>query len=155
MTKRGTELLDKANAQVGELLRLIATGGEATLRRPCPGREKLGDGSIGTVALLTGRNDHRIASFVHGNDEGAHDRGRPHNPPHTTDDITLHQLLHELSTAQSALSLLADLTDDQLDDVPPAGSARFSDGQRTLEQVISAMLNHQRHQVDAFRAAVT
>ena len=72
MTKRGTELLDKANAQVGELLRLIATRGEATLRRPSPGRETLGDGSIGTVALLTARNDHRIASFVHGNDEGAH-----------------------------------------------------------------------------------
>ena len=72
-----------------------------------------------------------------------------------TDDIALHHLLHELSTAQGALSLLADLTDDQLDDVPPAGSARFSDGQRTLEQVISAMLNHQRHQVDAIRAAVT
>jgi len=155
MTKRGTELLDTANAQIGELLRLIAAGREATLRRPCPGRDQLGDGSIGAVALLTARNYHRIASFIHGNDGSAHDRAGPHNHPPTTQNITLHQLLHELSTAQGALSLLADLTDERLDEVPPAGSARFCDGQRTLEQVVTAMLNHQRHQVDAIRAAVT
>ena len=155
MTDRGTQLLHTGNAQIGELVKLIAAGEESILGRPCPGRQKPGDGSIGAVALLTAGNYHRIACFVCGNANGAHDHAGPHNHPPRTEDITLHQLLHELSTAQSALSPLADLTDEQLDAVPPAGSARFCDGQRTLEQVITATFNHQRHQVDAVRAAVT
>jgi hypothetical protein len=38
--------------------------------------------------------------------------------------------------------------------VPPADQARFCDGQRTLEQVLSRMLKHQSHQIDALRAAI-
>jgi hypothetical protein len=63
-------------------------------------------------------------------------------------------LLERLSTGREALSLLADLTDGQLDTVPPAGSFRFCDGQRTLGEVISGLLKHQRHQIDAVNSAL-
>jgi hypothetical protein len=49
---------------------------------------------------------------------------------------------------------MAELTDDQLDSVPPVGSFRFCDGQRTLEQVVASLLKHQGRQVDAMKAAV-
>jgi hypothetical protein len=32
---------------------------------------------------------------------------------------------------------------------------RFADGQRTLEQVVASLLEHQRHQVDSIAAALT
>jgi hypothetical protein len=51
MNERGTQLLETANAQTDELIGLISTGGEAALRLPCPGREKLGDGTVAACAL--------------------------------------------------------------------------------------------------------
>jgi hypothetical protein len=48
----------------------------------------------------------------------------------------------------------ARLSDSQLDTIPPAGSFRFCDGKRALEQVLLALLTHQRHQLDALAAAV-
>jgi hypothetical protein len=50
--------------------------------------------------------------------------------------------------------LSADLTDEQLDAVPPGSRIRFSDGQRTVEQVVTSMLKHQSHQIEALKAAV-
>ena len=31
---------------------------------------------------------------------------------------------------------------------------KFCDGQRTLEQIVTNLLNHQRHQLEALKAAV-
>jgi hypothetical protein len=31
---------------------------------------------------------------------------------------------------------------------------KFCDGQRTLEQILTSLLNHQSHQLDALRAAL-
>jgi hypothetical protein len=56
MNERGTQLLETANAQTDELIGLISTGGEAALRLPCPGREKLGDGTVAACALHTADN---------------------------------------------------------------------------------------------------
>jgi hypothetical protein len=50
MNERGLQLLQTANRQIGELLELLSTQDERALRRPCPGREKLGDGTIGATA---------------------------------------------------------------------------------------------------------
>jgi hypothetical protein len=74
---------------------------------------------------------------------------------YTADNVDLHDLLDLLSAGRDALSLLADLTDERLDTAPPTGSFRFCDGQRTLEHVVASLLNHQAHQIDALRAAVT
>jgi hypothetical protein len=64
-------------------------------------------------------------------------------------------VLERLSAGRDALSPLADLTDEQLDTAPPTGIFRFCDGKRTLEQVVTSLLVHQGHQIDAMRAAVT
>jgi hypothetical protein len=42
----------------------------------------------------------------------------------------------------------------QLDTVPPASDMKFCDGQRTLEQVVTNLLNHQNHQLDALKTAI-
>jgi hypothetical protein len=38
--------------------------------------------------------------------------------------------------------------------VPPTGSFKFCDGQRTVEQVVASLLIHQAHQLDAMKAAI-
>ncbi len=73
---------------------------------------------------------------------------------HRADNVDLQALLDRLAAGRSTLGLLAELTDEQLDSVPRAGSARFADGKRTLEQVVGGALKHQRRNVDALRAAV-
>jgi hypothetical protein len=46
MTERGKQLQATADGQIAELIDLVSTVDEATLRLPCPGREKLGDGTV-------------------------------------------------------------------------------------------------------------
>jgi hypothetical protein len=73
-TERGTQLHTTTDQQIAELIDLISTLDEAALRRPCPGREKLGDGTVGASAWHTADNYQRIASFVQTIDQlsGAH-----------------------------------------------------------------------------------
>jgi hypothetical protein len=68
--------------------------------------------------------------------------------------VDLDDLLERLSTAWDALTILAELSDEQLDAVPSASEVKFCDGRRTLEQILSSLLKHQRHQVDALKIAV-
>lgn len=75
------------------------------------------------------------------------------------ENIALPHLLERLLAGRDALSVLADLTDAQLDAVPSAGSFRFCGGERTLEQVVFGLLKHQHqhhhHQIDAIKSALT
>ena len=165
-----------ANTQMSELIDLLSARGQAALRRPCPGREKLGDGTVAACASHTADNYLRIAAFLRDEQHappgqvavgpGAHRtprllRARGHTGGHTgqgdpyrADSVALHDLLERLADARGALSVLADLTDEQLDTVPPASEMKFCDGQRTLEQIVASLLGHQSHQLDALRAAV-
>src|SRR3979411_558318 len=68
MNERGTQLQETANGQISELIGLISTRSEATLRLPCPGREKLGDGTVAACARHTADNYQRIAAFVQTSD---------------------------------------------------------------------------------------
>jgi hypothetical protein len=150
-----------ADRQISELTGLIATPGETALRLPCPVREKLGDGTVAACALHTAGNYHRIAGFL--NDDGrehriarflhGHDR-REHQDNYSAENIDLQTLLVRLTTGRAALSALADLTDEDLDSVPPASDVKFCDGQRTLEQIVTNILKHQNHQLDAVNAAI-
>jgi hypothetical protein len=181
MSERGTQLLQIANGQINELIDLFSRRGATVLSLPCPGREKLGDGTVAALALHTadsylriagflqatsrmpvpGQSRHRIPRFLlarghrpprhgkGGRNEGTHDRD------YTAENVDLPGLLERLSAGRDTLSLLADMTDEQLDTLPPAGSFRFCDGQRTLAQVVSGLLNHQGHQIDAMKAALT
>ena len=66
MSERATHLYEIAERQTAELLALISTGGEWLLHRPCPGREKLGDGTVAAVASHSANTYHRIAAFTRG-----------------------------------------------------------------------------------------
>jgi hypothetical protein len=184
MSERGIRLLETADTQISELIGVFSTREEAILRRPCPGREKLGDGTVAALALHTADSYLRIAGFLQatsqtsrshveasqgrhpiqrlllardappGHSESRHDEGTP-DADYTAANVDLDDLLDWLSAGRDGLKLLADLTDERLDTVPPAGSFRFCDGQRTLEQVVAGLFNHQGHQIDAIKAAVT
>jgi hypothetical protein len=181
MTERGQQLHATADGQILELMALISALDEATLRLPCPGREKLGDGTVAACAQHAAENYQRIAAFIQTSDRmstaheptqhnghriprflralgyeppdhGEHGPGQ-HEGRYTADDIDLSVVVEQLSASRDALGRIPELTDDQLDAIPPKDSFRFCDGQRTLAQVLAGLLKHQRHQVDALAAA--
>jgi hypothetical protein len=163
MNHRGSQLQETANGQISELIGLISTRGEAALRLPCPGREKLGDGTVAAWAMHTADNYHRIAGFLQGQRGGGRTRtakllhghrNDTHQDNYRADNIELSALLDRLSSGRVVLGVLADLTQAQLDTVPPASEMKFCDGQRTLQQIVSRLLNHQSHQLDALKAAI-
>jgi hypothetical protein len=181
MTDRGKQLHATADGQIAELIALTSTIEQAALRLPCPGREKLGDGTVGASVRHTADNYQRIAAFIQPSDRmsATHQPGQPgghriprflraighrpadHNPGtgqhddhYSADTIDLSAVLEQLSTSRDTLGRIAELTDSQLEAIPPDGSFRFCDGQRTLAQVLASLLKHQGHQVDALRSAV-
>jgi hypothetical protein len=93
---------------------------------------------------------HRPPRSEHGSggDPGQHD------VPYTADNADLGTLVEQLGTTRDALARVSELTDSQLDAIPPAGSVRFADGKRTVEEVLAGLLKHQRHQLDALEAAI-
>jgi len=185
MTERGGELHATADRQVAELVDLVSSVDDATLRMPCPGREKLGDGTIGASAWHTADNYQRIAAFAqtsdqksgaleparhgghriprflraigHGpSDHPEHDPGPGrHDAEYTAHTIDLATLVEQLSATRDTLGRIAELTDTQLDAIPPDGSFRFCDGNRTLEQVLAGLLKHQAPQIEALRTALS
>jgi ubiquinone/menaquinone biosynthesis C-methylase UbiE len=152
---RAAALLATATEQTAELISLLSTRGEAALTLPCPGRGKLGDGSVGATAAHTAGSYFRIVAFLRATVDGsAEHRADGHGGEHQGENVQLDDLIERLSAARDALALLAVFTDEQLDLVPAASEMKFCDGRRTLEQIVSSLLNHQRHQVDAVKAAV-
>jgi hypothetical protein len=152
MSERGMQLLETASGQISELIELISTRDEAALRLECPGREKLGDGTVAACVSHTAGTYNRIAGFLRG--VGPHEGDHGHDSRHRVEDVNVGALLDQLSAASDAIDMLATLTDEELDTVPPNSGMRFCDGQRTLEQVLASMLRHQAHQIDAVRAAL-
>jgi hypothetical protein len=154
MSDRSNQLLKTAEGQITNLTALLSTASEATLRSPCPGREKLGDGTIAAVATHVADTYLRIAGFlsVHREHSGSGEAG--HGDTHGREHVDIAELIERLAAGRQALSPLADLTDHQLDAVPPAGQSRFCDGKRTTEEVLAAMLKHQAHQIDALTTAI-
>ena len=64
MGERGSQLLETADRQISRLICLCSQVDETVLRLPCPGREKLGDGTVGALASHTADSYLRIAAFV-------------------------------------------------------------------------------------------
>ena len=144
--------------QIGRLIDLVSDWDDVDLRRPCPGREKLGDGSVGTLVAHTTDNYLRIAAFAAADDDSAPHRPargiarhlprfghlaggwRRHRPrDHGHDDLPpaggadADELRRRLLTARTDLGRIAELDDRQLDSVPSAGAFRFCDGKRSLD----------------------
>jgi hypothetical protein len=132
-----------------DLIELLSLGVEATLSLPCPARAKLGDGTVAALALHTADTYHGIAGLLGGADT------HTHGDAYRSEDTDLRSLLDRLSAAQAALAVLANLLDRQLDSVLPASDMRFCDGKRTLEQIVTSMLRHQAHNVEAVKSAVS
>jgi hypothetical protein len=178
MTSRAQRLHATADEQIAELIHIVSLE-DHMLRRPLPGREKLGDGTIGASARHTADNYQRIAGFIAtssqmtaGHDSRGHRmpgflRGLGHPPRRHTappgaghdvgysaDTTNPRALADQLTATRGALGRIADLTDSQLDAIPPIDSFRFADGRRTLEQVLASLLKHQAHQLAALTAAV-
>jgi YHS domain-containing protein len=184
MTERAHELSTTADRQIAELIDMLSTLDQAALDRPCTGREKLGDGTIGAAVQHTADNYQRIAAFVqtstrmsaahrpavHGGhriprflrdlghgpqDHAPRDHGADqHDNGYTATNLDLDAAIEQLNAARDTLGRIAELTNSQLDQVPPKNSFRFCDGQRTLEQVLAGLLKHQAHQVEALSAAL-
>ena len=153
MTERGKKLRATVDQQITALADLIRTLDEPALHLPCPGREKLGDGTVAASAKHTTQNYQRIGQFVATADRMAD--GRRHDDSYTAETTDAADLIEQLSAAREDLSGIAELTDQQLDAVPAKDSFRFCDGQRTVEQVLAGLLKHQDHQVRALKAALS
>jgi len=150
MSQRGTALMDKASRQIDEIGALFAALGEADLARPSlerPGR------TVGEEAAHIAEGYHfmgrflQSAAYLTGGPAGGGVHGRGIAP-------TLSGLRERLAEGRAAIGKLVDLTDEQLDSVPPAKSSRFSDGRRNLEQVLEEVIAHQAgHLIELQRAA--
>jgi hypothetical protein len=181
VTDRAQQLQTTANHQISELIDLLSTLDQGALHRPCPSREKLGDGTIGGALLHTADNYQRIARFVEASDRmstahqpAAHaghriprflgrlghgpEAHRPrehgagqHADGYTADGIDRDAVAKQLGVTRDTLARIGELTDSQLDQVPPKDSFRFCDGQRTLGEVLASLLKHQAHQLEALR----
>ncbi|MGH2862066.1 MAG: hypothetical protein ACRDLT_11260 [Solirubrobacteraceae bacterium] len=64
MTERAEHLRATADEQITDLIGLLSTADEATLREPSPSREKLGDGTIAALAAHTADHYQRIGAFM-------------------------------------------------------------------------------------------
>jgi hypothetical protein len=173
MEARAQALHSQAVGQIDTLIGLASNLNDADLRRKCPGREKLGDGSVGTLLAHTADNYLRIAALVAGEGPATSappgpvarhlrrfgrlaDGWRRHRPrDHGHGDLPpagggdADELRDRLSVAQADIGLIAELDDRRLDSIPPEGTFRFCDGKRSLEEVLTALLTHQGHQVEA------
>ena len=179
MTERGERLRAAAEQQIAELISLVSAIDDAVLHEQCAGREKLGDGTIAANAQHAADNYTRIATFVAatarisdarsarldgatdpralqaaGSRSGRHDQGGPaagQPPLYSAGNFNRTAVIEQLSATSVAFKRIAELSDRELDTVPANGSFRFCNGQRTLEGVLTGLLNHQRHQLEALK----
>jgi hypothetical protein len=181
MNERAERLQATAEAQVADLIDLVSRADPATLRRPCPGREKLGDGTIAANAWHVAENYRRIADFTNSGGQGSggheprmHGAGRlprllraighrapghgpgggGHDQRYSADEFDAGALLEQLAAVRGDVSRIGLFTGQQLDEIPANGSFRFCDGERSREQVLTSLLKHQAHQLDALKAAL-
>jgi hypothetical protein len=178
MSERATQLQATVDEQIASLVDIVSTLDDAAWRRPCPRRQKLGDGTVAALALHTADNYQRIGTFVHTSDRLSAGHAAPQRVPrflrrlghrpsghadhdrrahggadrYTADSIDRSEIVDQLSAAGEGLGQIATLTDNQLDAIPAKDSFRFCDGQRTLEQVLASLLKHQSHQVETLTA---
>jgi hypothetical protein len=150
VSARGTDLMNKASGQLAEATGLVGRLAEADLAATCP--DESGDGTVGAVAAQLAEGYDRLGRFLQAADylpqvTSAHDQVDPVPG-------TLSGLRNRLAAAMASAGLLADLTDEQLDSVPDGRSSRFSDGRRTLAQVLDAAMAHQAEHLTALKRAV-
>lgn len=151
MSERAIELMRKAGRQLDDLVQFFGRLDESDLQKPYP--ERRGKTIADGAAHVT-EGYHFMAGFLKkegylpGTPDGIR-HGHGQRP-----STNLADMRRRLAEARSPIALLASLTDGQLDSVPPARSSRFSDGERTLEQVIEAVIAHQAEHLEELEAAI-
>jgi len=166
MSERRTQLMAKVDSQLSEMIEFFGPLNEVDLHKPCPDEsteDSAGD-TVGAVAAHMAQGYHFLGKILQaegytmgspamGNRKG---RGHRYRPGHgrTLPPAALPDVVDRLTAGKAPIGLLADLTDEQLDSVPAAGSSRFSDGSRTLEQVIDEIIAHQAAHLATLKRAV-
>lgn len=158
MSERGTELMAKVSRQLDEMAEFVRNLNEADLRKPCPD-DDAGD-TVGAVVAHMAEGYHSVGRFLQstGYVPGSlatgksHGHGHGHERAHAPEAVP--DVLDRLTSGKTPIGLLADLTDEQFDSVPPAVN-RFADGRRTLERVIDAVIAHQAAHLVTLERAVT
>jgi hypothetical protein len=150
MNQRSKALAHKASRQLEEITAFLETLHEEDLERPDPNRS--GKTLAATAAHMAEGYNHlgrllEAQVFAPGSHGVGHAHGR--GPALQLPDIT-----NRAVEARSAVSQIANLTDEQLAIVPPSGSSRFSDGCRTVRQLIEAVITHQTDHLASLKAAV-
>lgn len=156
MSERGTELMTKASWQLDETAELVGTLADADLRKPCldDAPDNAGD-TVCEVATHMADGYDRLGGLLQATCHAAEAPGAGHNHRHESARTPAHvsDVLSRLTAGTVPIGLLANLSDAQLDSVP-AAAGRFSDGRRTLEQVIDAVIAHQSTHLDVLKRAV-
>jgi hypothetical protein len=164
MSERGTDLMTKANRQLDEIAEFLATLDEADLGKPCDERAEetvgvagahRGGDTVGDTAAHMADGYNHLGRLLQttGHAPGSPTTGDHHRHDHARTPEALPDLLARLRAGKARIALLADLTDQQLDSVPPA-VGMFSDGRRTLEQVLEAVMDHQAAHLATLKRAV-
>jgi hypothetical protein len=162
MTQCSTQLLDLANGQIAELHKLLSNRDEDALILPCPGRENLGDGSVGATARHLAHAYQQLARFIQadgaapgvGSAGGHRHHQQPHHHRHDGERAGVQELQQQLSAAVGAFGGPGRTQRRAIRQRPARGSFRYCDGRRTLEQAIASVLRHQQHLVDAVKKAL-
>ena len=139
MSTRGAQLLDRVTKQIDDIAEVFASLKEADLMKPDPERQGR---TVGDSAAHIAEGYHFVARFLQSAGHvpeapaGDHVHARP-------TALSSPELRKRIAEARNAAGVIAGLTDDRLDSIPPPKSSRFSDGRRTLEQVIEEAIGHQ------------
>ncbi|MDT9692995.1 DinB family protein [Streptomyces sp. P9(2023)] len=148
MSRRGTELMERAGRQLSEVKELFATLSEDDLLQPCTGGQA-GD-TVGALAAHIAEGYHRLGRLL---PDTAHAHAAGHTRPERPAPMTVPDLIRRLADAEVPISRLADLTADQLDSMTPP-IPHISDASRTLGQVVEEVIAHQAGHLATLRQAV-
>jgi hypothetical protein len=162
VSARGTDLMNKASSQLAEATGLVDKLTEAELSALCPDESDDGAGhTVGAVAAHLAEGYGRLGQFLRASGYA------PHTSATDSHDHASHEhhgegpvlesvpaVLNRLAAGTASVGLLAGLTDQQLDSVPDDRSSRFSDGRRTLAQVLDVAIAHQAEHLAALKRAV-
>lgn len=114
-----------ASRQLDEMADVVATLSEPDLRKPCPD-DSAGD-TLGALAAHMAEGYHflgrflQAAGYVPGGPPSGNGHGHAHGHERAQPPAAASDVLARMTAGTAPIGLLADLTDEQLDSVPPEG----------------------------------
>ena len=177
MSDRGAELMMQALDQVDEAAQTLEESTDSQLRKPyAENAEGHFATSVGGAAVHFAQGYGKLGKFLHeggyldvadrfapgagaggggghGHGHGGgHGHGHGHGPG-AHGDVTVPEVLKSLEKAREIIALLEELSDAQLDSIPPL-LGEWSDGERTLYSVLETIITHQAGHLGSLKAAL-